>query len=134
VITIKKYVSTDDLFFDITVNDNQIFQFLSVKDELTAWSYKKGEWNSSETFPFNARNFFITYALNDEIIFINARGEVFHWNEGPVRIASKNLPLTESNVIVDRDRNEAYLVSQIAFTMASSSMRDLIAQYGQKIN
>jgi hypothetical protein len=129
--TISKYSYMDDLFFDVLMKDGVLYQFISVKDELTAWKYANGKWEQSEIFPFDAEHYFLAYMQTGKIYLVNSKGETFHYDNTPVHASSLGIPLAEHILINNRDTGRISFVNRNAFDNTSLSIQSILDKYGK---
>ncbi len=129
--TISKYKYMDDLFFDLVEYDGTLYQFISVNDELTIWSYSNGTWQQSEIFSFDAHHYFLTYVQANQIFIVNAKGEVFRNDGELIPFSSLNFPLSENVMINNYDSGRISFVSQHVFENTSLSLQSILDKYSK---
>lgn len=129
--TISKYKYMDNLFFDVVMKEDGLYQFICVNDELTVWMYSNEKWEQSETFPFEAHNYFLSYVQLKQLFLINARGETFLYDGKPIHSSSLQFPLAEHIMVNDRDTGKISFVNRNAFDDTSSSLKSILDKYSK---
>ncbi len=129
VLMLKKYQFIDDLYFDILVTDSVFYQFISVNNELTIWTYKNNVWAKSEIIPFETSGYFNAFQLEDEIYMMNDRGVRFIYKDQLVTHVSKMFDMNKTVMLDNRDKKQIQYVNQDAFTNTSQTMKLIIEHH-----
>ena len=129
--TISKYRYMDNLFFDLVLHQEVLYQFICVDDELTVWKYSHGKWEQSETIPFEAHQYFLAYVKSGQILLINAKGQQFIY-DGQLKAASLlNFPLSSYILVNNRDTGEISYINRNVFDDTSSSLQSILEKHNK---
>ena len=129
--TISRYSFMDNLFFDVVMKDDILYQFICVNDELTVWTYSNGKWQQSSSTAFDARNYFLTYVQANQLFIVNAKGEIFLYDNKLMLKTSLGFPLAEHILIENRDVGKTSFVNRNAFENTSLSLKSILDKFSK---
>lgn len=128
VSAIKKYTYMDDLFFDVMKTSSGLYQFISVKNEMTIWRWDEKTWHTTATFSFSAQQFFVGLRTGERIFVISSDGEQYFLKDILVPLGKKIQASETTLFIEDRDTQKIQVIRNSDTVDTHISMRQFIQQ------
>lgn len=127
--TYKNNLYMDDLFFDIAVKGDSIYQFIAINNQIVMWLWDGKVWNKSATFPFETKSFFSLAYFQNDIHLIAGNGDRYVMRNTFIPIGSKQFDMSQSIMIDNRDNQSIHFVKADACNNTGLSVQELINKF-----
>lgn len=124
--TYAEYVYADDLYYDLVMYNNTLYQFIAVMDEFKAWHYENGQWTASDVLPMKFEGPFVAYVRGDRISLVNGRGDEFEYPSLKHNPAGSNTDPAKMLLVEDRDAGKYYFVPSGWFDDTTISVKRIL--------
>lgn len=126
--TYLSHIYMDNLYFDLAVDGDSIYQFIVIDNKITGWFWDGKNWNKSETTEFNLTSFFSCFLNNHNVMLINGNGEHFNFANVPIPVESQLFDMVNTIMINNKGEEVISFVSKDAFANTALSLTQIINQ------
>lgn len=127
--TYKNNLYMDDLFFDIAVKGDSIYEFIAINNQIVMWLWDGKVWNKSATFPFETKAFFSLAYFQNDIHVIAGTGDRYIMRHTFIPIGSNRFDMTQTIMLENRDTKTLHFIKADACNNTNLSVQELVNQF-----
>lgn len=130
--TYKNNLYMDDLFFDIAVNGDSIYEFIAINNQIVMWLWDGKVWNKSASFPFETKAFFSALYFRNDMYLVNGIGDWFLMSNKLEPLPSQPYDIKNSILIDNRDTEKIDFITANGTENTNLTLQQIIVQFNIK--